>query len=112
MHLKAIYEKKMQPRLDELKEEIDELRQKADEAETNLELEYYTLLDELQARLEMASQKFKLLVQANEDDWEDFKSEFETIWDSLRELVKSVTCTLKRPTSGSVSISRSVIHGI
>jgi hypothetical protein len=91
MHLKAIYEKKMQPRLDELKEEIDGLRQKADEAETNLELEYYTLLDELQVKLEIASQKFELLTQANEDDWENFKSEFETIWDSLRELVKSVT---------------------
>ncbi len=91
MHLKAIYEKKMQPRLDELKEEIDGLRQKADEAETNLELEYYTLLDELQVKLEMANQKFQLLVQSNEDDWEDFKSEFEAIWDSLRELVKSVT---------------------
>jgi hypothetical protein len=91
MHLKAIYEKKMQPRLDELKEEIDELRQKADEAETNLELEYYTLLDELQVKLETANQKFQLLTQANEDDWEDFKSEFEMIWDSLRELVKSVT---------------------
>ena len=91
MHLKALYEKKMQPRLDELKEEIDELRQKAGEAEANLELEYYTLLDELQVELEMASQKFQLLIQANEDDWEDFKSEFETTWDSLRELVKSVT---------------------
>ena len=91
MHLKALYEKKMQPRLDELKAEIDELRQKAGEAEANLELEYYTLLDELQARLETASQKFQLLIQANEDDWEDFKSEFETTWDSLRELVKSVT---------------------
>ena len=91
MHLKAIYEQKMQPRLDELKEEIDGLRQKADEAETNLELEYYTLLDELQVKLEIASQKFELLTQANEDDWENFKSEFETIWASLRELVKSVT---------------------
>jgi len=91
MHLKALYEKKMQPRLDELKAEIDELRQKAGEAEANLELEYYTLLDELQARLETASQKFQLLIQANEDDWEDFKSEFETTWESLRELVKSVT---------------------
>ena len=91
MHRKAIYQKKMQPRLDELKEEIDELRQKASEAEANLELEYYTLLDELQIRLETASHKFQLLTQANEDDWEDFKSEFETIWDSLRELVKSVT---------------------
>ncbi|MDH3762989.1 MAG: coiled coil domain-containing protein [Gammaproteobacteria bacterium] len=91
MHLKAIYEKKMQPRLDEIKEEIDELRQKADEAETNLELEYYTLLEELQVKFEAANQKFQLLIQANEDDWEDFKSEFETIWDSLRELVKTVT---------------------
>ncbi|MCP4471540.1 MAG: coiled coil domain-containing protein [Gammaproteobacteria bacterium] len=91
MHLKAIYEKKMQSRLDELKDEIDELRQKADEAEANLELEYYTLLDELQVKLETASQKFQLLTQTNEDDWEDFKSEFEAIWDSLRELVKSVT---------------------
>jgi len=91
MHLKALYEKKMQPRLDELKQEIDELRQKAGEAETNLELEYYTLLDEAQVEFETASQKFQLLTQANEDDWEDFKSEFETVWDSLRELVKSVT---------------------
>ena len=91
MHLKEIYEKKMQPRLDELKEEIDELRQKAGEAETNLELEYYTLLDEAQVEFEAASQKFQLLIQANEDDWEDFKSEFEAIWDSLRELVKTVT---------------------
>ena len=91
MHLKAIYEKKMQPRLDELREEIAELRQKADEAETNLELEYYTLLDELQVKLETANQKFQLLIQASEEDWEDFKFEFETIWDSLRELVKSVT---------------------
>jgi hypothetical protein len=91
MHLKAIYQKKMQPRLDELKQEIDELRQKADETETNLELEYYTLLEELQVKFETANQKFQLLVQANEDDWEDFKSEFETIWDSLHELVKTVT---------------------
>jgi DNA-dependent RNA polymerase auxiliary subunit epsilon len=91
MHLKEIYEKKMQPRLDELKEEIHELRQKADQAEANFELEYYTLLDEAQVELETASQKFQLLTQASEDDWEDFKSEFETTWDSLRELVKSVT---------------------
>ena len=91
MRLKSSYERKMQSRLDELKEEIDELRQKANEAETNLELEYHTLLEELQVKLETANQKFQLLIQANEDDWEDFKSEFETVWDSLHELVKTVT---------------------
>ena len=91
MHLKAIYQKKMQPRLDELKEEIDELRQKAEAAEANFELEYYTRLEEVQVKLETANQKFELLTQASEEDWEGFKFEFETIWDSLRELVKSVT---------------------
>ena len=91
MHLKEIYEKKMQPQLDELKAEIDELRKKADQAETNLGLEYYTLVDELQVKLESASQKFHLLTQANEHNWEEFKTEFELTWNALRELIKSVT---------------------
>ena len=91
MHLKEIYENKMQPQLDELKAEISELREKAGQAEANLELEYYTLLDELQVTLESANQKFHLLTEANEDDWEEFKAEFELVWDSLRELIKSVT---------------------
>ena len=91
MSLKETYEKKIEAQLHELKAEIDELREKADRAEINLELEYYTLIDELQLKLEAANQKFQMLRQASEENWEEFKTEFELVWDSLRELVKSVT---------------------
>lgn len=81
----------MQARLDELKTEFAELKDKADQVETNLQLEYYTLIDELHLKLETANQKFHLLARAGDEEWEEFKSEFEAIWNSLHELVKSVT---------------------
>jgi uncharacterized coiled-coil DUF342 family protein len=91
MSLRDIYEKKMQTQLNELKSEIDEFREKADQAETNLQLEYYTLIDELHLKLETANQKLHLLKQASDEKWDEFKSEFELIWDSLSELIKSIT---------------------
>ena len=91
MHIKATYEKKMRQQLEEVKQEISELKNKAAQMETNLQLEYYTLVDELQVKLEIAEQKFYLLTQAGVDDWEEFKTEFEGVWDSVRELVKSIT---------------------
>ena len=91
MRFKKTYEKKMQARLNELAAEIDELREKAEQMEVNLQLEYYTFIDELQVKLEIARQKFDGLNQADEEDWEEFKNEFELIWKSLRELIKSVT---------------------
>ncbi len=91
MSLRETYEKKMQVQLNELKAEITEFKEKADQAETNLQLEYYTLIDELHLKLEAANQKFHLLKQASDEKWDEFKSEYELIWDSLRELVKSIT---------------------
>ncbi len=91
MSLRETYEKKMQTQLNELKAEIAELREKADQTETNLQLEYYTLIDELHLKLETANQQFHLLKQASDEKWDEFKSEFELIWDSLHELIKSVT---------------------
>ncbi len=91
MNVRETYEKKMQAQLNELKAEIIELKEKADQAETNLQLEYYTLIDELHLKLETANQKFHLLKQASNEKWDEFKSEFELIWDSLRELIKSIT---------------------
>ena len=91
MSLRDIYEKKMQTQLNELKSEIDELREKAGQAETNLQLEYYTLIDELHLKLETANQKFHLLKQASDEKWDEFKSEFELILYSLRGLINSIT---------------------
>ncbi len=81
----------MQTQLQQLKAEIDELGKKAGQTETNLELEYYTLIDELHLKLDTANQKFHLLKQANDEKWDEFKSEFELIWNSLRELIRSIT---------------------
>jgi len=91
MHIKATYEKKMRQQLEEVKQEISELKNKAAQMETNLQLEYFTLVDELEVKLEIAEQKFYLLTQAAADDWEEFKTEFERVWGSVRELVKSIT---------------------
>jgi hypothetical protein len=85
------YESKMQAQLDELKADIVRLKEKAEQTEINLELEYYTLIDELQLKLEAGEHKFELLKQANEETWEEFKSELEHSWDSLRELIKAIT---------------------
>ena len=91
MSSRETYERKMQSRLQELKAKIDELRHKADHAETNLQLEYYTLIDQLQLELKSANQKFQRLEEAGEENWEAFKTEFEIVWNSLRELIKSTT---------------------
>jgi len=91
MSKRETYESKMQAQLDELKTEIAGLGKKAEQAEVNLALEYYTLIDELQLKLEATEQKFELLLQANEDKWEEFRSELEHSWDSLRELIKVIT---------------------
>ncbi|MDH3387554.1 MAG: hypothetical protein OEN02_06570 [Gammaproteobacteria bacterium] len=91
MSLRSFYENKMRDELDEFKAEVKALRQKAGKAEVNLELEYFTLLDELLLKLESAEQKLELLRQANDANWEHFKTEFEHSWQSLRELIRALT---------------------
>ena len=85
------HENKLQARLEQAKSEIAELKENLEQAEVNLELEYYTLIDELHLKLQNAEQKFELLKQADEEKWQEFKSEFEQSWKSLRELIKAIT---------------------
>ena len=91
MSKRKSYENKMQAQLEELKQEITELKGRAEKAEVNLELEYYTLIEELQLKLEETEHHLELLKIANEQKWDEFKSELEQSWSSLRELVKAVT---------------------
>jgi hypothetical protein len=91
MRKRETYENKMQQRLDGLRSEIAELRDKAQQVELNLELEYYTLLDELHLELEATEHKFEMLKLANEEKWEAFESDLEHSWKSLRELIKAIT---------------------
>jgi hypothetical protein len=91
MSMRELYERKIQAQLNELKTEIARLKEKAGQAEANLELEYYTLIDELHLELEAAEQKFQLLKQAQDEKWEEIKADFELSWDSLLEMIKAIT---------------------
>jgi hypothetical protein len=81
----------MRDRLRALRSEFEDLKHKAGEAETNLEGEYYTLLEELRIELESAEQKFDLLVEAQEDQWERIGDEVEQVWRAARELIRAIT---------------------
>ena len=89
--MKVEIERQIQQRLEQFKAELSSLRHKADQAEVNLELEYYTLLDELQLEIETFESKLQLLRDANEESWHQYRSELEKSWQDLRELVKAVT---------------------
>jgi len=91
MSMRELYERKMQAQLNELKTEIAVLKEKVGQEETNLELEYYTLIEELHLKLEATEQKFHLLKQAQNERWEEFKVELELSWDSLLEMIKAIT---------------------
>ena len=89
--MRHAFENRMHTRLRELRTEFEDLKHKAGQAETNLELEYYTLLEELQIELESAEQKFELLLEAHEDQWKRIADEVEHVWRSARELIRAIT---------------------
>lgn len=91
MSIRDVYEKKMQAQLDELKSRLEVFKEKAGQEETNLQLEYYTLIEEINLELKSAHEKLQLLKQAGDDTWEEFKTEVETTWEMLDELIRSVT---------------------
>ncbi len=91
MSIRDVYEKKMQAQLDELKSRLEVFKEKASQEETNLQLEYYTLIEEINLELKSAHEKLQLLKQAGDDTWEEFKTEVETTWKLLDELIRSVT---------------------
>jgi pyruvate formate-lyase activating enzyme-like uncharacterized protein len=91
MSIREVYEKNMQARLDEWKSRLEVFRKKADQEETNLQLEYYTLIDEAKLALEDAHKKLQILKQAGDEEWEELKAEIKTTWDLLDELIRSLT---------------------
>ena len=89
--MRPAFETRMRARLKALRTEFEDLKHKAGRAETNLELEYYTLLEELRIELESAEQKFDILLEAHEDQWERIGEEVEQIWRAARELIRAIT---------------------
>lgn len=81
----------MRTRLDALRAEVDKLEQRVEHAETSLELEYYTLLEELKLKLEVAEQKFELFLETHDDAWETFRTDLEQSWESMRNIIRAIT---------------------
>ena len=91
MSIRDGYEKKMQAQLDGWKTRLEQFKEKADQEETNLQLEYYTLIEEVRLELEAAHKKLQRLKQAGDETWEEFKADVDLTWDSLHDLIKSLT---------------------
>jgi len=91
MSIRDVYEKNMQAQLDEWKTRLETFKEKADQEETNLQLEYYTLIEEVKLELETAHKKLQLLKKIGDEEWEELKSDVEITWDSLHELIKALT---------------------
>jgi chromosome segregation ATPase len=84
------HEEKLQAQIDDWKTELENLKEKAELAETNLQLEYYTLMDELKLKLELANRKLEVLKRSGDEKWEALKTDIEITWDSLEDLIKSI----------------------
>jgi len=82
---------KMRARLDELRTEVEELERKGKVAETGLELEYYTLLEELKLKLAATEQKFDLFLETHDQALEEFRTDLERSWDSMRNIIRAIT---------------------
>ncbi len=91
MSIRDVYEKNMQAQLDEWKTRLAAFKEKAEQEETNLQLEYYTLIEEVKLELEAAHKKLQRLKQAGDETWEEFKDDVEITWNSLHELIKALT---------------------
>jgi len=91
MSIRKKHEEKLQAQLDDWKKELEKIKEKADLAETNLQLEYYTLIDELKLELEQAHRKLEVLEQSADESWEELKTDIEITWNSLEDLIKSMT---------------------
>ena len=91
MSARKEFSDRMRARLDELRAEVDRLEHRVEHAETSLELEYYTLLDELKVKLQAAEQKFELFLETHDDAWKTFRTDLEQSWESMRSIIRAIT---------------------
>ena len=91
MSARQEFSDRMRARLDELRAEVRQFEHKVGQAETGLELEYYTRLEELKVKLEAAEQKFELFRETHDDAWETLKDDLEQSWKSMRDIINAIT---------------------
>ncbi len=84
MNEKALYQQKMQARLDEWKAEIAKLKAKASGASADVQLDVNKQIKVLERNLEEGKAKLSEIAEASEGAWESIKDGVESAWDSLK----------------------------
>ena len=88
MNDKELYKQKFQAQLDEWKADIDKLKAKASSSTADAQLDMNKLVDDLNAKVELATGKLAELASASEEAWGSLKTGVESAWDSLKSSVR------------------------
>lgn len=95
MNDKELYKQKFQAQLDEWKADIDKLKAKAMNAKADAQLDMNKLVEELEAKAQVASAKLAELSEASGEGWNTFKAGVEVSWDSLKASVRDAVAKFK-----------------
>jgi len=95
MNDKDLYKQKFQAQLDEWKADIDKLKAKAANAKADVQLDINKLVDELEAKTKVATDKLAELSATGEESWQSLKTGVESSWDSLKSSVRDAVSKFK-----------------
>jgi len=78
------YEEKFEAQLKEWSAQIDLLKAKADKAKANAKIEYYSTIEALQRKRDLAKAKLQELKSAGDGTWENLKAGAEKTWGEVK----------------------------
>lgn len=81
----------MRDELEQLKAEYDEIKTSLGRLESNFEAEYLTRVEELKLAILDAEGKLELFAETHDEQWQEFRTDLEKSWESLRELIRAIT---------------------
>jgi archaellum component FlaC len=90
MSKKELYQKKIEGRLQELKDEIIILKTRVDNAKNDVQLEYLNQIEKLKKLEKEAEEKLSEFKQKGDDSWESFKESVEHNWDKLSDEITNL----------------------
>lgn len=102
MTKKELYEKKIEGRLQELKDEISILKTRVDNAKTEVKLEYVNQLENLKNLEQIAEKNLDEFKNKSDDTWEKFKENIEESWDKLSCEITQLKKNLKKMSKSSI----------
>ncbi|WP_204103464.1 MULTISPECIES: hypothetical protein [Spirulina sp. CCY15215] len=80
---KEAYKAKVKAEVDKINAQIDELNAKANQAKADAVLEYYSQMEELEAKKNAVNIKLQEMQQSSEDAWQELQVGFEKAWNEL-----------------------------